>query len=166
MQEARRGSVPLSCEPSEGRDYVGQGCIFGYCGIGSGLRGGLMDVVPGAEDGDGRLRATLPELDDKLSPFPIGEHQIEHHQVESLAASIRALPSSSVRARTTSAPSPARERVPGPARRPSDLLLTSPVPSRHLRAISCLKNRPSTTLTKKGQNVHSTKELDPKRISC
>jgi hypothetical protein len=33
------------------------------------------------------------------------------------------------------------------------------------RHTSCPTNRPSTTLTETGQNVHSTKELDPKRIS-
>ena len=45
-------------------------------------RGGLIDVVPGAQDGDGRLRATLPELGDQVGPFAVGERQVEHHHVE------------------------------------------------------------------------------------
>jgi hypothetical protein len=80
-------TAPLFCEPSEGRDDVGQGRVFGYCGIGTGLRGGLIDIVPGAENGDGRLRVTLPQLGDEFCSFAIGEGQVEHHQVERLAAS-------------------------------------------------------------------------------
>src|SRR5215208_4667676 len=88
--QGHRGSdagktAPLFCELSEGRDYIWQGRLLGYCGIGTGLRGDLIDIFPGAEDGDGRLRMTLPELVDQLRPFAVGERQIEHHHVERLA---------------------------------------------------------------------------------
>jgi hypothetical protein len=76
----------LFCEASEGRDYIGQGRIFGYCGVGPSLRGGLFNVFPGAQDSDGRLRATLPELGDQVGPFAVGERQVEQHHVERLAA--------------------------------------------------------------------------------
>ena len=84
--------APLFCEVSEGRDYVGQGRIFGYCGIGPGLRGGLINVFPGAQDSHGYLRATLPELGDQFGPFSIREGQVEHRHVERLAASDQSSP--------------------------------------------------------------------------
>jgi hypothetical protein len=67
----------VTCELSEGGDYVGQGRIFGYCSIGPGIRGGLIDVVPSAEDGDGRLRMATPDLGHELRPFAVGERQVE-----------------------------------------------------------------------------------------
>ena len=65
---------------------AGQGRILGYCGISPGIRGGLIDVVPGAEDGDGRLRATLPELGDQVGPISVRERKVEHRHVERLVA--------------------------------------------------------------------------------
>ena len=65
----------------------GRGGLLGDCDIGAGLRGGLIDVVPGAEDDDGRLWVTLPDLGYKFRPFAVGERQVEQHQVKRLAAS-------------------------------------------------------------------------------
>jgi hypothetical protein len=88
-------------------------------GIGTGLRGDLIDIFPGAEDGDGRLRMTLPELIDQLRPFAVGERQIEHHHVERLAVPDQCPP------------------------------FFQRAGQGNLRAIRCPTNRPSTTLTEK-----------------
>ena len=154
--------APLFCEVSEGRDYVGQGRIFGYCGIGPGLRGGLINVFPGAQDSHGYLRATLPELGDQFGSFSIREGQVEHRHVERLAASDQSSPflqrAGQGNLRALHLPENELEGL-----REGRVVFYYHHPLR--RYTSCPTNRPSTTLTEKGQNVHSTKELDLKRVS-
>src|SRR3712207_2538147 len=105
----------------------------------------------------------LPELGDQVGPFPVGERQVEHHHVERLVASDQSSPflqrAGQGNLRTLHLPENELEDL-----REGRVVFYYHHPLR--RYTSCPTNRPSTTLTEKGQNVHSTKELDLKRVSC